>query len=205
MEKFIIPLQSAVSKYMKEKMHWPQEFCDHFADKFWNFYNSTGWKLNGNKKMKSWQSAFNNNWKDLRFAEDKQKLVNILKALEQRKQFELMTHDEFLLYIDGWLERYKHEQRPSRELALKIYEELKRRGMAKLSTEKINMARVQGGNSVENCRMWALKYMLDEMIERGYSFTDRYGSQYIKGVPQDGDILAYDSKEGGLTPKQPEQ
>lgn len=175
--KFTIPLQTAVSNYMKEKMGWPREFCDWYADKFWNAYNAVGWKLAGNRKMKSWQSAFNNNWKDLRYPEDREKLVSVLKALEQRQQFSLMTHSEFLLYMDGWLERYKNEKKPSRDLALKLYDELKKRGMAKLSKAKTDEARVLGSNSIEACKIWAMKFMLDEMIERGITFTDRYNSE----------------------------
>jgi hypothetical protein len=67
---FKIPMQSEVSKYIREKKNWPQKFCDHYAERFWNFYNSNGWKVSGRAAMKSWESAFNSNWQDLKYKND---------------------------------------------------------------------------------------------------------------------------------------
>src|SRR5213592_134315 len=70
MKKFTIPLQTEVSKYIREKKGWPQSFCDHYADKFWNHYQASGWKLSSGNSVKDWKACFNAKWQQLKFKED---------------------------------------------------------------------------------------------------------------------------------------
>lgn len=70
MGKLTIPLQSEVAKYMKEKKGWPQTFCEHYAEKFWNHYQASGWKLSSGNSIKDWKACFNAQWQTLKFKED---------------------------------------------------------------------------------------------------------------------------------------
>lgn len=67
---FKIPLQTEIQVYIKEKKGWPESFCIYYAERFWNFYASNGWKVSGKTAMKNWQAAFNANWQNLKFKED---------------------------------------------------------------------------------------------------------------------------------------
>jgi hypothetical protein len=81
MEKaFVVPSIEEISAFMKlKKKKWPKAFCDWYAEKFFHGYSASGWKLSAGRggKMKSWTSAFLNNWQMLKYPED----LAMLKAL----------------------------------------------------------------------------------------------------------------------------
>lgn len=68
--KFKIPLQSEVSVYMRQKRGWPEKFCDYYAERFWNHYTASGWKLSNGNAIKDWKACFNAQWQTLKFKED---------------------------------------------------------------------------------------------------------------------------------------
>lgn len=68
--RFKIPLQSEIAAYIQNKMNWPLAFCSYYADRFWNHYAASGWKLSNGNQIKSWQACFNSNWQTLKFHED---------------------------------------------------------------------------------------------------------------------------------------
>lgn len=67
---FKIPLQSEVETYMKTKKNWPDEFVRHYAEKFWNHYQASGWKLSSGNRIKDWKACFNSQWQFPKFKED---------------------------------------------------------------------------------------------------------------------------------------
>lgn len=77
---FKIPLQSEVAAYIKEKMKWPDEFCQYYAEKFWSHYQSNGWKVSGKAAMKDWTAAFASQWKTLKWKEDIDKYNELIKG-----------------------------------------------------------------------------------------------------------------------------
>lgn len=68
--RFKVPLQSEVAAYIKEKKGWPDQFCTYYAERFWSFYQSNGWKVSGRAAMKDWKAAFNSQWQNLKHKED---------------------------------------------------------------------------------------------------------------------------------------
>lgn len=70
MSKFKAPSIEEVAGHMQSKMGWPAEFCAYYAEKFWNHYQASGWKLSNGNSMKDWRAAFASNWKTIKFAED---------------------------------------------------------------------------------------------------------------------------------------
>lgn len=67
---FKIPLQTEVETYMKEKMGWPENFCKHYSEKFWNHYQASGWKLSSGNSIKDWKACFNSQWQKPKFKEE---------------------------------------------------------------------------------------------------------------------------------------
>jgi hypothetical protein len=80
-KKFLKPSLQDVSLYVQSKE--PQankELVHQFAEKFWNFYESNGWKV-GKNPMKSWQSAIRT-WN-----ETLQKTINPFKESSAKESF----------------------------------------------------------------------------------------------------------------------
>jgi hypothetical protein len=80
-KKFLKPSLQEVSLYVQSKE--PQankELIHQFAEKFWNFYESNGWKV-GKNPMKSWQSAIRT-WN-----ETLQKTINPFKESSAKESF----------------------------------------------------------------------------------------------------------------------
>jgi hypothetical protein len=80
-KKFLKPSLQEVSLYVQSKE--PQankELIHQFAEKFWNFYESNGWKV-GKNPMKSWQSAIRT-WNDTL-----QKTINPFKESSAKESF----------------------------------------------------------------------------------------------------------------------
>jgi hypothetical protein len=56
-EKFVKPTESEIIEYFETKVEGLEAVSQ--AQKFFNYYESVGWKV-GNKKMKSWKATANN-------------------------------------------------------------------------------------------------------------------------------------------------
>ena len=163
--KMKIPFQSEISRFMADKKGWPDEFCVWYADKFWNHYQSQGWVLSNGNKMKDWKACFNNNWQEIK--------GDVLIKLNSHKKIEKlseMDNNTALMYMDKILMSYKHGLKPDRETAIQMYDRLKAMGKMKLTKEAIEWVREKGGNNNDSCKMWALKYLLDNMKENNLTF-----------------------------------
>lgn len=159
--RFKIPLQSEIQKYIKEKTDYPDEFCKYYAEKFWNHYNSSGWKLSNGNTMKDWRSAFNSNWQKPRYD------IDIKFLNECRKKTSPMSMVD---YLDKILIAYSRELKPDRESALKIYEWLKENGLAKLSKEEIEWIKNNCGNDLIASKLWSVKFIFDKMVTNNLTF-----------------------------------
>lgn len=160
--KFKVPLRSEVEKYIKDKTNWPDQFCNYYSEKFWDFYNSQGWKLSNGNQMKDWRSAFNANWQKPKYPED----IKMLKDLIEKH-----SPIKFVDYIDKILIAYSRGLKPDRESALKIYDWLKEHGMAKLSKEEIADIKTKCGEDITASRLWSVKYIFDKMVSNNLTFS----------------------------------
>lgn len=65
---FVVPTIKEVEDYiLMKKPDWPLTFIEFYAAKFWNNYQSSGWKLSNGNSVKDWQACFNNNWQELKY------------------------------------------------------------------------------------------------------------------------------------------
>jgi hypothetical protein len=110
---FKIPLQSEVQAYMKQKKGWPDKFCEYYAEKFWNNYQAQGWKLSNGNPMKDWMACFNNQWQNLKYADD----IAVLQkfgGVQPAKVIHLMAPKQQLVFnsevdkLDALLTTYSH-------------------------------------------------------------------------------------------------
>lgn len=162
-KKFKVPLRTEVAKYIEDKMKWPQEFCLFYADKFWDHYNSQGWKLANGNQMKDWRSAFNSNWQNPRFEADQKYLVECKKKADPMRIVE---------YLDTILRAYGRDLKPDRESAIKIYDWLKQNGLAKLSKEEIEWIKDKCGDDIIASKLWSVKFIFDKMVKNNLTFSD---------------------------------
>lgn len=88
---FKIPLQSEIQAYMKAKKNWPDQFCAYYAERFWGFYASNGWKVSGRAAMRDWKAAFNSQWQHLKFKEDIEMLARYGGKTELAKVIHIMA------------------------------------------------------------------------------------------------------------------
>lgn len=100
MIRFKIPLVSEISAYIRLKKGWPKEFCDYYAERFWNYYQSCGWKLSNGNPMKDWQAAFNSQWQNLKFKEDIDKWNSCNKVEIKSSDSEI---DKLNLFLDQYI------------------------------------------------------------------------------------------------------
>lgn len=165
--KMKIPLQTEISRYMAERMGWNEEFCKYYAEKFWNYYNAQGWKLSNGNSMKDWRSAFNSQWQKPRFQDD----LEMLKQTTKKQDIMAMTEEAALGMLDAVLLAYKNGFKPEREDALKIYEWLKQRKLISLPKNVIEEIRIKSGNNNDAAKLWALKYILENLNKNNVTFT----------------------------------
>jgi hypothetical protein len=169
---FKIPLQSEVQAYIQEKKGWPEKFCQYYANRFWDFYNSNGWKVGGRAPMKSWQSAFNAQWQVLKFKEDIDFLNACLKVEQVRTVGpgpqaignDLMGIDELLAYYEKNWEKVEDIR------LARCYDTLKPMGLIRLSTEEGARAKNGCGGDTTKGKAICVKIMFEKMITRGMTF-----------------------------------
>lgn len=94
-------------------MGWDISFCNHYADKFWNYYNAQGWKLSNGNTMKDWQSAFNAQWKIPKDKTD-------LELLEKSKKNIRMDSNNAIAFMDAVLMSYRNGFKPTRKQLYKF-------------------------------------------------------------------------------------
>lgn len=157
-------MQSEVAAYMKEKKGWPERFCSYYAERFWNHYQSNGWKVSGRAAMKDWKAAFNSQWQNLKFSEDVAMLTKCrandgtINGVEKRGDV-----------LNNWLNEYKRnwDKIPDEVLA-KMYDYMKPLGVIKITEEQREIARKKPTIIVG--KAYVVKTVFDEMITYGRQF-----------------------------------
>lgn len=173
---FKIPLQTEVATYMGQKKGWPPAFCDYYAEKFWNHYQASGWKLSNGNTMKDWMAAFNANWQTLKFKEDIDKLNTIQSQwnasvfAEKVKQGDV--GDEWH-QLDLELEKYKkHPTYMPFDSFGKWYPLIANaKLLRKISPEeREELLKIYEGD-IEKCKCAAVKMTFDSYAMTGLTFS----------------------------------
>jgi hypothetical protein len=173
---FKIPLQSEVQAYIKEKKGWPEKFCQYYADRFWNFYQSNGWKVSGKAAMKDWKAAFNGQWQVLKFTED----ISFLNACLKENREQPKGPDaappkdsvpDTLMYIDEILAFYEKNWEKVEEVRLaSCYDWLKENKLMRISKEEGDRAKAGCDGDLMKGKAICVKILFDKMITRGMTF-----------------------------------
>lgn len=176
-ESFIIPTEEEVIEFIKEyvkdkKINWPTPFCIYYGERFWNSYNSSGWRLSAGKggPVKNWQSCFKNNWKTLKYQED----LNMLRNLMPKQR--LIDHDT-LEYLDEVLGEFRTDKDSvTKERLASCYDWLKEFKLLRLNEEEKQRAIV---SSIQNlidgkalAVIYTFNFMVGNLITFNYYFNE---------------------------------
>lgn len=170
---FKIPLQSEVQGYIKEKKNWPEKFCKFYAERFWNFYQSNGWKVSGKAPMKDWKAAFNGQWQTLKFKED----IDMLNACTRSEKETVGTApgpntDRTLAYMDEVMAYYEKNYDKVEPVRLaSCYDTLKEYGLMKITKEEGLLAKTNCGGDLVKGKAMCVKILFDKLITRGITLT----------------------------------
>ncbi len=160
-----VPTIEEVSDYIMQKMQWVEPFCDYYADKFWNHYQASGWKLSNGNTMKDWKAAFNSQWQRLKYKEDIEVRDQMTK--EHKKTITPIS------YLNDSLELHKlGKYKPKTEEVLNIFGWLKENGYINRLLTKDEIDRcVEIGNGVKDrMRMQCVKLLFDKMVSKNDKF-----------------------------------
>jgi hypothetical protein len=162
------PTLDQVVNYIQFKMNWPGKFTKYYSEKFWNFYESKGWKV-GNQSMKNWKACFNGQWQHLKHEND-------FKALSEAIRDESKAHpetsdktvDKTIQYLNDRLNEYfKHPTWITDETLNSIYDYLKANKPFSLPAEQVKICRSMG--EVKG-KAQAVKFLLETMIKERRKF-----------------------------------
>lgn len=171
---FKIPLQSEVEKYIKEKMSWPESFVKHYADKFWNHYQASGWKLSSGNSIKDWKACFNSQWKIPKFKED----IELLYGKQatgpkmEYKEVKAMTPTNEIEALDQLLNAYaQHPTTVPFDQFGKWYDYLKGKKLLRPFTavEVDQLRKVYNGDNGK-CRCAVVQMTFDGYVNSGFTF-----------------------------------
>lgn len=167
MKQFKIPLESEVEKYMKEKKGWPDEFCKYYAEKFYNFYMSNGWKVSGKSPMRDWKAAFNSNWQTLKFKED----VDFLNKHKPMKNGAEKSGDPNINYLNELLFTYrKHYDSIPKERLASCYDTMKKLKRLILTDEEKEHIKTKFENKPIEGKAVCVAITFSKMINQGIIF-----------------------------------
>jgi hypothetical protein len=167
---FKIPLQTEVEMYMKEKKGWPDNFVKYYAEKFWNHYQASGWKLSSGNRIKDWKACFNSQWQQPKFKEDIERL-NGFKP--QSFNMSNGTTIKEVRELDEILAIYtKHPTSVDFYSLGNYYEFMKREKLLKPLTQiQINDLREAFHNDNFKCRCACVQLTIQGYVDSGFTFA----------------------------------
>lgn len=171
MPSFKIPLQTEVAAYMKQKKGWPEKFCEYYSERFWNFYQSNGWKVSGKAAMKDWKACFNSQWQTLKYKED----VDVFNKLNGGQPKVNGSSGSLFLGLDQFLDKYSKPggaDIPFDEFG-KWYDLMKEHKLLlQMDKQRINDILNFYDNDKYKCRCWCVKTTLEMYINSGIRIKD---------------------------------
>lgn len=162
---FKIPLQSEVERYMKEKKSWPEKFCSYYAERFYNFYMSNGWKVSGRAAMKDWKAAFNSQWQTLKFKED----IDFFNSCRNGTNAPQGTQEALFLNERLNDHRKRWDKIQDGEYA-SIYDWMKERKLIKMTLEEKEQAKQYCNGNVVKGKALAVRLIFNRMITNAEHF-----------------------------------
>lgn len=167
---FKIPLQTEVAAYMREKKGWPDEFCTHYAERFWNHYQASGWKLSSGNLIKDWKACFNSQWQIVKYKEDIE-LLNRCLSKQEKIAVRTMDKTNTAGYLDSILLDYKknYDSLPD-ERYIAIYDYLKEKRAIKLTKAEIDDILQIAGNDPVKGKKFCVRTFFDKLINNNISF-----------------------------------
>jgi hypothetical protein len=161
---FSIPTIQEVVDHIQFKMpHWPGSFTAWYGEKFWNHYQSSGWRLSSNILMKDWKACFSSQWKDLRFPADREKLEEC-KITELAKSYNYPEQKIGPSPVEVFYEKFKNGEIDRKGMA-GIYKWLWNNDFLKFTQSEVNKLVMDSGNDKEYGRYLAVKLYFLKRIE----------------------------------------
>ncbi len=172
---FKIPLQTEVQAYIQEKKGWPEKFCKAYAEKFWSYYQSNGWKVGNKAPMKDWKAAFCSQWQVIKWKEDIDFLNSCLREDREQGPATIGPPKEevrdTLVYIDEVLAFYEKNWDTVEEVRLaSCYDWLKENGLMRITRDEGMTAKKECGGDVMKGKAICVKMLFDKMITWGKTF-----------------------------------
>ncbi len=146
--------ESDVYQYIKSKKGWPDEFCKYYAEKFFNHYQASGWRLSNGNKIKDWQACFNAQWQQVRYKEDLDYLNKCLAGIKP-----VISSDGEIGKLNELLAKYelRYDSISFDEFG-KWYDFLKQNNLLKRFTkEDIELIKAAYNNDQYKCRCAVVK------------------------------------------------
>lgn len=163
---FVKPSMEEVINFIDVTMReWPRSFCEIIGERFWQSYQSVGWRLSKNIPMKDWHAAWHGRWKNNLSDKDKRLLeehlrmpVNRIAAAERKRQEDGLFADATVgsaKPVSFYLEFYETLRQkflsgafttPWKELA-PHYDRLKAIGIMRLPKHQTDQILVDMGNN----------------------------------------------------------
>ena len=150
-------------------MKWPEAFCKHIAEKFYNHYEASGWRLSNGNKVKNWMACFNSQWQFIRYKEDRELLEKLSKTVEIKKTDNMTEIGQ----LDNLLARYKakFESVPFDEFG-KWYDYLKaNRLMKEFTKQDIELIKMSYPDDNYKCRCACVRDTFSGYINTGLTFS----------------------------------
>lgn len=162
---FAIPSQADVAEYIRNKKpEWPPEFADYYADRFWNHYQASGWKLSNGNSIKDWKACFNANWQHLKFKEDLDSLAKAQASIVKKAS---VSRDDMKAFVENMVRQYA-EGKPERriDVLVAVYDWLKKNNLAKLPKETIERIVREAGNNRDMAKCMSVHAWIEERIKQ---------------------------------------
>ena len=172
---FKIPLQSEVEKYIKEKKDWPDQFCKHYAERFWNHYQASGWKLSSGNSIKDWKACFNAQWQVPKFKED----IDLLNGFKPVVKTDATIGE--VSRLDQFLQKYV--SRPGDipfDAFGRWYPYMKENNLIIISKEQIKDIQEVYGKDLVKCRCACVQICMNNYVNKGLSFSKKIKDANIR-------------------------
>lgn len=180
-EAFQIPHIDEVRIHIKARHpEWPDKFIEYYAERFWNFYQSNGWKVSGKAAMKDWKAAFASQWNALKFSEDKETLIKMGGEKKERPKQLTQVHNKTVEWLDLVLLEYKtHPAHIEKERLASCYDWMKEQGLMKLTDEQKGIALGKYKQDKMIGKAIAVQFVFDKMANNLLTFSEVM--QHVQG------------------------
>lgn len=173
------PTIEEVEAFMQErKPEWPAAFCRFYAEKFWNSYEKSGWRLSAGRggPVKSWKACFSSNWQDVSFQSDRETLNRMVTEDIARTKAQPANGADRLVEVtpdtmDALLERYMTS--PTRVLPSMLagcYDWIKSKMKVKLSREQRDIVMGLAEKDVEKAKATVVGWVFENLARDGKTF-----------------------------------